>query len=230
MKTFRQKSAFTLIELLVVISIIAVLMAIMMPGLRKARESAKTLICASNIRQIGYAFNIYIDGRKNKTFPTKWNSTEPIQYPIQVVLYNDLGQDHKAFKCPSAVMAQEGKWFDPAQTPYFTSYGYNVGMETKDSAGKAIGVSLLRIKDPSTKIVFADTMWNLPTHKEYRQANDLNMWGPYWQPAFKGSAAADWHGGQANILFADFSVSKHKYEEQLEGGAIYEGWWPLGKR
>ena len=230
MKTLKSKSAFTLIELLVVISIIAVLMAVMMPGLRKARESAKTLICSSNIRQIGYAFNMYIDSQKNKTFPTKWNANPPVQHPIQIVLYNDLGQDHKAFKCPSAIGAAEGKWFDEAKTPYFTSYGYNVGMETKDNAGKAIGVSLLRVKDPATKIVLADAMWNLSTHKDYRRANDLNLWGPYWTPVFKGSAVADWHGGQGNVLFADFSVSRHEYEEQLEGGAIYEGWWPLGKR
>lgn len=230
MRILKRKSAFTLIELLVVISIIAVLMAVMMPGLRKARESAKTVVCASNLRQIAYAFNMYIDAQKNKVFPTKWNATAPVQYPIQVVLYKDLGSDHKAFRCPAAVHAAEGKWYDDAKTPYYTSYGYNVGMETKNSQNEAVGVSLLRIKSPDKTIVLADAMWNLPTHKEYRWANDLNMWGPYWLPAFKGSAIADWHNGNGNVLFADFSVSKHAYEEQLEDGAIYEGWWPLGKR
>jgi prepilin-type N-terminal cleavage/methylation domain-containing protein len=65
MKKIDQKG-FTLIELLVVISIIAILMAIMIPALRKARESAKTVVCASNLRQIGYAFNMYVDAQRNK--------------------------------------------------------------------------------------------------------------------------------------------------------------------
>jgi prepilin-type N-terminal cleavage/methylation domain-containing protein len=54
-----RKKAFTLIELLVVISIIALLMAILMPTLQKAREQAKRMVCASNVRQIGIAAFAY---------------------------------------------------------------------------------------------------------------------------------------------------------------------------
>ncbi|MHB9071533.1 MAG: DUF1559 family PulG-like putative transporter [Sedimentisphaerales bacterium] len=55
-----QKKAFTLVELLVVISIIALLLAILMPSLNKARESAIKTTCKSNIKQIGLGLYMYV--------------------------------------------------------------------------------------------------------------------------------------------------------------------------
>ncbi len=53
------RTAFTLIELLVVISIIALLLAILLPSLSKAREQAKTVQCASNLASFGRGFHFY---------------------------------------------------------------------------------------------------------------------------------------------------------------------------
>jgi prepilin-type N-terminal cleavage/methylation domain-containing protein len=65
-----KKNAFTLIELLVVIAVIAVLMGILMPSLQKAREQAKIIRCASNMRQIVLALSTYTESNDGKLPPS----------------------------------------------------------------------------------------------------------------------------------------------------------------
>ena len=84
---------FTLIELLVVISIIALLMAILMPSLRKARDQARGVVCKSNLNQWGKMFYLYtndnsfMDGtvkrvRLKALWDLKWHREYDLSQPL----------------------------------------------------------------------------------------------------------------------------------------------------
>jgi prepilin-type N-terminal cleavage/methylation domain-containing protein len=69
----RRLRIFTLIELLVVIAIIALRMAIIMPALGKARESAREVSCRSNLRNIGTGIILFLQDHDWK--PPNWDTT-----------------------------------------------------------------------------------------------------------------------------------------------------------
>src|SRR4051812_29561759 len=71
-----KQCAFTLVELLVVIGIIAILISVLLPTLARARESAASAQCLSNLRQIGQGFALYANENRQTVIPA-WVRKNP---------------------------------------------------------------------------------------------------------------------------------------------------------
>lgn len=70
-----RKTAFSLIELLVVVAIIGILAALSLPALSKAKKSANNAVCANNLRQFGYAAQMYWNDSDGRPFAYKSGAT-----------------------------------------------------------------------------------------------------------------------------------------------------------
>ena len=87
--------AFTLIELLVVIAIIAILAAMLLPALARAKESGKRIACLNNLRQLSLAAQMYV-GENQGAYPPRSNAN---RWPDR--LYDNYGKSLKLLMCPS---------------------------------------------------------------------------------------------------------------------------------
>ncbi len=158
----------TLIELLVVVAIIAVLVAILLPSLSKARNRAKLLVCMNVQKGIGSAFLMYANDN-NDMLPDIYNPASPgSPLSMRSFLWNYVGREPKAFLCPS----DQGGWGTPEGPQGCfkkrgTSYAFNNAINwTYD--GKFVSIQFWQY--PSRRFVIFDTNWGW--HRQ--QAYDLD--------------------------------------------------------
>jgi prepilin-type N-terminal cleavage/methylation domain-containing protein/prepilin-type processing-associated H-X9-DG protein len=113
----RRRHGFTIVELLVVIAIIGLLLGLLLPAVQSAREAARRIACKSNLKQVGIAFQVYLDRMKTAKFPVaaQMPSMEPLAYartsdpktdrPMYPSIAAQLGPyvegSREVFRCPS---------------------------------------------------------------------------------------------------------------------------------
>lgn len=185
--TLARSRGFTLIELLVAIAIIALLISILLPTLRGARESGRQTLCLSNLRQMTLAWTLYANDYKDRAMPLAYFRAPDIM-PGQEPIYwwgthglTSAGVDftkgfiapyldtrlsvRSVLDCPSqpwGTYSPQGNMVNPQITSTYGYNGYYLAPSKTPGWADYIGFRpwkrIFDVRNPSDLFVFADTM------------------------------------------------------------------------
>lgn len=150
---------FTLIELLVVIAIIALLLAVVMPALRKAKELAKQITCAAHQRGFGLAFLAYLENNDGKSH---WGPNYGLWYKDGLsgemwgpddssaywgIAYYPYAENMDVFHCPSARRVDD--WYNIEDQPMFNwcHFGLNTFVSNRITTGIKLHAEMIIVTD-----------------------------------------------------------------------------------
>jgi prepilin-type N-terminal cleavage/methylation domain-containing protein/prepilin-type processing-associated H-X9-DG protein len=163
----RQSRAFTLIELLVVISIIALLMAIMMPALSKAKESGREIVCKSHLTSIGLGWTMFLGDNDMKPADNRtsngffWYDSNHNIRPVSDndaywgVSYLSYVKEPKVFGCPSYRAVAELIYPDEPKLIFQAAFSLSQWVYWDLDTNKERG-TLAQIRHPDSFVVCHD--------------------------------------------------------------------------